>query len=32
LAAWFGTLLMSRLPEIVLREGFGIEADWISAA
>jgi hypothetical protein len=23
---------MSRLPEIVLREGFGIEADWISAA
>jgi membrane protease YdiL (CAAX protease family) len=29
LAAWFGTLLMSRLPQIVLQEAFDIEADWI---
>lgn len=31
MAAWSGTLLMSRLPQIVLREGFDIEADWVSA-
>jgi membrane protease YdiL (CAAX protease family) len=29
LVAWFGTLLMSRLPQIVLQEVFDIEAGWI---
>lgn len=32
MAAWLGTLLMSRLPQIVLSEGFGIEAEWIPTA
>lgn len=27
--AWLGTLLLSRLPEIVLREGLGLDASWI---
>ena len=30
--AWVATLLLSRLPEIVLREGIGIEAPWINLA
>lgn len=29
--AWMGTLLLSRLPEIVLREGLGIDAAWMPA-
>jgi membrane protease YdiL (CAAX protease family) len=31
-AAWGVTLLVSRLPEIVLREGFGLSVPWMPAA
>ena len=27
--AWITTLLISRLPEIVLREGLGIQTEWM---
>lgn len=27
--AWLGTLLLSRLPEIVIREGLGVDATWM---
>jgi membrane protease YdiL (CAAX protease family) len=29
--AWLGTLLLSRLPEVGLREGFGIDFTWMPA-
>jgi membrane protease YdiL (CAAX protease family) len=29
LVAWLTTLLVSRLPQIILQEGFGIDASWI---
>lgn len=30
--AWVTTLLVSRLPEIVLREGFGLQTEWMPSA
>lgn len=30
--AWVTTLLISRLPEIVLREGFGLQTEWMPSA
>jgi len=30
--AWATTLLVSRLPEIILREGFGVRIDWMPLA